>query len=135
MTTLVWVYVTYLFVCLAVTVWVGRTLQKNAPVFLHDGAEAGTEFVHALIHLLTVGFYLINIGAIALALKYGGSVGTTTDAIELLSTKIGVILLVLGLVHSVILAKLVGARRNLDFERVMARPRSTASSDHPETRK
>lgn len=135
MTTLVWVYLAYLVVCLTVTVWVGRTLQRNAPVFLHDGEKEGREFVHALIHLLTVGFYLINIGAVALALKYGGSVVTATDAIELLSTKVGVILLVLGLVHSIILAKLVGARKNLDFERVMARPRPVAGPDHAETLK
>lgn len=133
MTTLVWVYLVYLMVCLSVTVWVGRTLQRNAPVFLHNGEEDGREFVHALIHLLTVGFYLINIGAVALALKYGGSVSTATDAIELLSSKVGVILLVLGLVHSIILAKLVGARRNRDFERVMARPHPAAGPDSAET--
>lgn len=123
MTTLVWVYVAYLLVCLCVTVWVGRTLRRNAPVFLLDGTEHGREFVDALTHLLTVGFYLVNVGAIALALKYGGSVATATDAIELLSTKIGIILLVLGLIHSIVVAKLVGTRRNLDFARVMTRPR------------
>ncbi len=127
MTTLVWVYVVYLVVCLGVTVWVGKTLERNAPVFLHDGTDDGKAFTDALIHLLTFGFYLINVGAIALALKYGDSVNSVTDAIELLSTKVGVILLVLGLVHSVILAKLVASRRNTDFERAIARPGSATN--------
>jgi hypothetical protein len=125
MTTLIWVYAAYLIVCLCVTVWVGRTLQRNAPVFLKDGTEAGQEFAESLVHLLTVGFYLINVGAIALALKYGDPVKDLTDAVELLSTKVGVILLILGLVHTVILAKLTIIRRNVDFD---LRHRATVAS-------
>jgi hypothetical protein len=113
MTTLVWVYSAYLIVCLVVTVWVGKTLQRNAPVFLKDGTEDGKEFADSLVHLLTVGFYLINVGAISLALKYGDPVNDLTGAVELLSTKVGIILLVLGLVHSLILAKLTVIRRNV----------------------
>ena len=113
MTTLVWVYSAYLIVCLSVTIWVGKTLQRNAPVFLKDGTEDGKEFADSLVHLLTVGFYLINVGAISLALKYGDPINDLTGAVELLSTKVGMILLVLGLVHSVILAKLTVIRRNV----------------------
>ena len=116
MTTLIWVYAAYLIVCLCVTVWVGRTLQRNAPVFLKDGTENGKEFADSLVHLLTVGFYLINVGAISLALKYGDPVNDLTGAVELLSTKVGMILLVLGLVHSAILAKLTVIRRNVEFD-------------------
>jgi uncharacterized membrane protein (DUF485 family) len=116
MTTLIWVYAAYLIVCLCVTVWVGRTLQRNAPVFLKDGTDDGKEFADSLVHLLTVGFYLINVGAISLALKYGDPVNDLTGAVELLSTKVGIILLVLGLVHSVILAKLTVIRRNVEFD-------------------
>lgn len=116
MTTLIWVYAAYLIVCLCVTVWVGRTLQRNAPVFLRDGTAAGQEFAESLVHLLTVGFYLINVGAIALALKYGDPIKDLTDAVELLSTKVGVILLILGVVHTVILAKLTIIRRNANFD-------------------
>jgi hypothetical protein len=114
MTNLVWVYSAYLIVCLSVTIWVGKTLQRNAPVFLNDGSKDGKEFTEALVHLLTVGFYLINVGAISVALKYGDLRGDDlTGAVELLSTKVGIILLVLGLVHSVILAKLTIIRRNV----------------------
>lgn len=116
MTTLIWVYAVYLLVCLCVTVWVGRTLQRNAPIFLKDGSEDGKEFAGSLTHLLTVGFYLINVGAISLALKYGDPVSDLAGAVELLSTKVGVILLVLGLVHSLILAKLTVIRRNVEFD-------------------
>ena len=119
MTTLVWVYIAYLFVCLGVTLWVGKTLKRNAPVFLTDGTDAGKEFTDALVHLLIVGFYLVNVGAIALALKFGDPVKDVTEAIELLSTKVGVILLVLGAVHSLILAKLAASHRDTQFERTI----------------
>jgi hypothetical protein len=50
-------------------------------------------------HLLVVGFYLINIGYVALALRVYGSVDTLRGAIELVSDKIGLVLLVLGFMH------------------------------------
>ena len=80
---------------------------------MNDGSKDGKEFTDSLVHLLTVGFYLINVGAISVALKYGDPINDLTGAVELLSTKVGIILLVLGLVHSVILAKLTVIRRNV----------------------
>jgi hypothetical protein len=50
-------------------------------------------------HLLVVGFYLINVGYVTLALKYGARPGDLTTAIEALSTKIGRVLIVLGFMH------------------------------------
>lgn len=132
MTTLVWVYVAYLIVCLGVTVWVGKTLERNAPIFLQDGTDDSREYTAALIHLLTVGFYLVNVGAISLALKFGDPVQNVTDAIELLSTKVGVILLILGIVHSVILAKLAASRRNTQFELAL-RPKTSSAVRPPES--
>ena len=50
-------------------------------------------------HLLVVGFYLINIGYVTLALKYGDKPASTQEAIEFLSTKVGLVLVVLGAMH------------------------------------
>jgi hypothetical protein len=50
-------------------------------------------------HLLVVGFYLINVGYIALALKYGEKPVDVQSAVEFLSTKIGLVLVVLGGMH------------------------------------
>ena len=46
-----------------------------------------------------MGFYLVNIGYIALALKTTDSLATLRQAIELESVKIGVVLLILGGMH------------------------------------
>jgi hypothetical protein len=46
-----------------------------------------------------VGFYLINIGYVALALKYGDKATNARTALEILSTKVGLVLVVLGVMH------------------------------------
>ena len=49
--------------------------------------------------LLVVGFYLINVGYIALALKTTDPLTNIREVIELESSKIGVVLLILGAMH------------------------------------
>jgi len=56
-------------------------------------------FHAGIFHLLVVGFYLINIGFVTLALKSDAVVTTSRAAIELLSDKLGFVLLALGGMH------------------------------------
>jgi hypothetical protein len=92
-------YVIYLLMSLAVTVWVARTLHKNGRVFLVDAFHGNTELADSVNHLLVVGFYLINIGYVTLALRTEGNLFSLRSAIELVSDKIGIVLLVLGGMH------------------------------------
>ena len=48
---------------------------------------------------MVVGFYLINIGYVTLALKYGAQAENAKEALETLSTKVGLVLVVLGIMH------------------------------------
>src|SRR6185295_14136488 len=95
----VYTYLLYLGISIALTVWVARTLHKNGRVFLVDVFRGNTELADSVNHLLVVGFYLINLGYIALALKVGYVVASLQQTIEALSEKVGVVLLVLGLMH------------------------------------
>jgi hypothetical protein len=92
-------YVSYLLISLAVTVWVGRTLHKNGRVFLVDAFHGNAELADSVNHLLVVGFYLINVGYVTLALRTSTNLSTLRAAIELVSDKIGLVLLVLGGMH------------------------------------
>src|SRR5713101_1618728 len=47
-------YVSYLAICLAVTIWVARTLHKNGRVFLADAFHGDTELADSVNHLLVV---------------------------------------------------------------------------------
>jgi hypothetical protein len=74
-------------------------LSRSGRVFLIDTFLGNAQLADAVNHLLVVGFYLINIGYVALALKYGPRPSDLPAAIEALSTKVGVVLLVLGAMH------------------------------------
>lgn len=92
-------YAVYVVVSVGLTVWVGRTLSRHGEVFLVDVFAGEPALAHAVNRLLVVGFYLLNLGYVAFALRIGGDVPDARVAIESLSTKIGGVLLVLGVVH------------------------------------
>jgi hypothetical protein len=92
-------YLVYLTISIALTIWVARTLHKNGRVFLVDVFHGNEALADSVNHLLVVGFYLINFGYVSLALKLGYIVSTTQEAMEALSVKIGMVLLVLGGMH------------------------------------
>ena len=92
-------YFAYLTISLAVTIWVARTLHKNGRIFLIDAFHSNTELADSVNHLLLVGFYLVNIGYVTLALRTSVKLANLREAIELLSDKIGMVLLVLGVMH------------------------------------
>jgi hypothetical protein len=80
-------------------VWVGRTLHKNGRVFLVDVFHGNEPLADSVNHLLIVGFYLINLGYVSLALKLDYGVANQQEGIEALSWKVGLVLLVLGGMH------------------------------------
>ena len=92
-------YFTYLAISIAITIWVAHTLHKNGRVFLLDAFHGNEALADSVNHLLVVGFYLINLGYIALALTTTSPMATLRQAIELESDKIGVVLLILGAMH------------------------------------
>jgi hypothetical protein len=92
-------YLMYLLISISLTVWVARTLHKNGRIFLVDSFLGNEQLADSVNHLLVVGFYLINIGYVTLALKYGAAALNAQEALERLSTKIGLVLLVLGIMH------------------------------------
>jgi hypothetical protein len=92
-------YFSYLAISIGLTLWVARTLYSSGRVFLLDAFRGNEELAASVNHLLIVGFYLINAGYIALALKTTNALSTLREAIEFESTKIGVVLLILGAMH------------------------------------
>ena len=99
MNWIIMTYVVYLATSVCLTIWVARTLHKNGRVFLVDSFHGNESLADSVNHLLVVGFYLINIGYVTLALKYGAAAANAQEALESLSTKVGLGLLVLGGMH------------------------------------
>ena len=92
-------YALYLLISIGLTIWVAGTLHKNGRLFLVDAFHGNEPLADSINHLLLVGFYLINIGYVSLALKYGDKAANLQELLEALSTKVGAVLLILGAMH------------------------------------
>lgn len=104
-------YFVYLGLSIGLTVWVARTLHRRGRVFLVDAFSGEEKLADSVNDLLVVGFYLLNLGYIALVLKYGVKPTDLAGSIEFLSTKVGLVLMILGTMHFVNLLVLDGLRR------------------------
>ena len=96
---IVFCYSAYLAISLAVTIWVARTLHSSGRPFLVDAFHGNHDMADSVNRLLVVGFYLINFGYVTLALTTQAPVVTVRQAIEMVSAKLGLVLLVLGAMH------------------------------------
>ena len=92
-------YLSYLAISITLTIWVARTLHRSGRVFLLEAFHGNASLADSVNQLLVVGFYLINAGYIALALKTADPLSSFRGVIELESGKIGVVLLILGVMH------------------------------------
>ena len=97
-------YAVYLTISIALTIWVARVLFNNGRIFLVDIFHGNTELADSVNKLLVVGFYLINIGYMSLALKEAGYIPNIQVVVEVLSFKLGWIILILGGMHFLNLA-------------------------------
>lgn len=94
----VWMYLIYLGISIGLTVWVASTLSRNGLVFLDD-VFGDERLARAVNRLLVVGFYLINLGYVAVAMRTDDRIDTIAEILEALSRKVGTVLLVLGAIH------------------------------------
>jgi hypothetical protein len=99
MTLTAWSYATYVSVSVCLTVWVATTLARNGRIFLVDTFRGNEPLADSVNRLLVVGSYLINVGYILLAIKYGDKPANLEESIEFCATKIGLVLVVLGGMH------------------------------------
>jgi hypothetical protein len=91
-------YLIYLAASAMLTIWVGRTLYRRGRAFLVSVfKEEG--LADSVNHLLVVGFYLINFGAVALLINAGGAPASVADMLQETVTRLGVALLIIGTMH------------------------------------
>jgi len=109
-------YVVYLALSLGITVWVGQSLHRNGRVFLVENFQGQERLADSINHLLLVGFYLVNVGFVALALRYGQKPTDLVEAFEFLSTKVGLVIVILGLMHFFNMRMLVRYRTSKLFK-------------------
>jgi hypothetical protein len=109
-------YLVYLGSSLGITYWVGQTLHRNGRVFLVENFQGQEALADSINHLLLVGFYLVNSGFVALALRYGTKPTNLVEAFEFLSTKVGLVVVILGFMHFANMRLLVRYRTSKIFK-------------------
>lgn len=115
-------YLLYLLIAIPLTIWVATTLSRNGRVFLVDVFDGNSELAQAVNKLLVVGFYLLNLGFVTLYLRVGGEVGSARELVEVLSVKIGFVMLVLGVIHFVNVYVFNAIRRRSRMESLRTPP-------------
>ena len=92
-------YLIYLVVSVLITVWVGHTLHSRGRIFLVNTFHGNEKLADAVNDLLIVGFYLVNIAFVAIALRYGTKPLNLAESIEFLAMKVGIVMVVLAFMH------------------------------------
>ena len=92
-------YVIYLLISIGLTVGVGWALARSGRTFLLDVFGGNEGLAEAVNRLLVVGFYLLNLGFVTLTMQTSGNIDSARQGVQLLSVKIGEVLLVLGVLH------------------------------------
>lgn len=127
----VWMYLVYLLVSVGLTVWVATTLSRNGLVFLRE-VFADDKLAGAVNQLLTMGFYLLNLGYVAFAMRSGRQIADASAVLETLSMKLGLVLLVLGFLHSCNVFFLNRYRRNRLRQQHYLPPQMGPMAPHPQ---
>jgi hypothetical protein len=131
MTWTVATYLAYLLTAVPLTIWVAATLSTNGRVFLAAVFSGEDGLADAVNRLLVVGFYLINLGFVMLFVRSGGDVDDLTGLLETLSVKIGVVLLVLGVIHFVNVMVFSSMRRKGRVDAQRAQQAAAYYSQYP----
>lgn len=92
-------YLLYLAVVVPLTIWVGRALRRHGEVFLVDVFAGDDRLAHSVNQLLVIGFYLLNFGFLSNFMASSDEIMTGRELMELLSSKVGGVALVIGLIH------------------------------------
>ena len=115
-------YLLYTAIAVPLTVFVARTLHRHGALFLRQVFPGNVGLADAVNHLLVVGFYLLNLGYVALFLRTDATVEGAADMIELVSRKVGVVSIVLGTVHLANVYVFNRFRRNAEQQQATGMP-------------
>ncbi|MGE5290537.1 MAG: hypothetical protein ACM3ML_25770 [Micromonosporaceae bacterium] len=129
-------YVVYLAITIALTVTVARALTRSGRVFLAEVFGGDDILAGAVNRLFVIGFYLLNLGFAALTMRTTANIGTARQMLEMLSIKLGELLLIIGTLHVANVFVFTRIRRAMQDRRPVTRAHSGAAAlsvgGHPE---
>lgn len=99
MNTNILTYSIYLMVTIYITVVVGYKFYKNGIHLILNLFKPNIEGAHAINKLLLVGYYLVNLGYLAISIKGWPVIQSHNEMIKILFQQTGIILLALAVLH------------------------------------
>jgi hypothetical protein len=130
--TIVVTYLAYLLISVSLIFGVGQVLSRSGRLFLLDVLDGSDGAASGISRLNVVTFYLISLGFVALTMRTSGASVTARQAIELLATKIGEVLLVLGALYLASIVVLIRLRRRLRAQASMEAPSAGPRATPPQ---
>ena len=100
-------YLFYFLILLFVVLYVGMVLYKGGRPFLVNTFSGNETVADAVNKFLLAGYYLTNIGYTVIALKIWDKVESPIQLLNVLSLKVGAIVLTLGIMHFINIISLV----------------------------
>jgi hypothetical protein len=92
-------YIIYLFITYLITVHVGLVFYKNGRYYILNLLQGDEKLTLFINRLLLVGYYLLNLGYVALTISTWQQVDSWAVLWGTVATMTGKILLTLGLIH------------------------------------
>ena len=126
-------YSIYLPISLALTLFVAKSLFKNAKVFMLDIFHGKEEIANSTNKLFEMGFYLMNIGFALLILEIDHYTGFNNSRvlIETLASKLGGFSIYLGIILFLNLMLFFRGRRKANASRHYAQQNTKTLKDLP----
>ncbi len=91
-------YSIYLLILVPVILRVGHLVHRNGAVYLLQMLQ-NIALAHSLNNLLLIGYYLLNLGFALFYMVTEPKLQTVAELLSQLTTSVGSILLILGLLH------------------------------------
>ena len=91
-------YFIYLLISIFITIFVGYKCFKTGEIYLLYIIK-DTHTCTAINRILLVSYYLVNIGYIAFTISDGEIINSLLQTIEILISKISIILIILSILH------------------------------------
>ena len=91
-------YIIYLSITFFITVRVGWICYKNGEVFIRQVIE-NEEMTALLNKFLLIGYYLLNLGYMAISILNWKSINSTLEVINVVSERVGLIVVFLAVMH------------------------------------
>ena len=115
-------YLIYMPASVLLTIWVATTLLRHGRRFLLDVFGGDESLADSVNHLLVVGFYLVNLGYVTLQLRLDTAPLNPAEVVEALASKVGLVLVVLGVMHFGNLFVLTSMRHRVQQPRPVKAP-------------